>query len=118
MSFVAVYAISVGLLMIVQWIFFFATGQIPEFKTAPAGILFHLLAEAATALALIAGGLGSLKKRIWGPRVLPVALGMLVYTLIASSGYFVEKHVWPPVVMFAVLFVLTMASLRAFFRVG
>ncbi len=118
MTFASVYAISVGVLMFAQWIFFFATGQIPEFKTAPAAIVFHLLAEAATAIALIAGGVGLLKNRLWGRRVLPVALGMLVYTLIASSGYFVQKHVWPPVIMFAALFVLSMASLRAIFRVG
>ena len=118
MTFVSYYALIVGLLMVAEWILFFATGQIPELKTALASIVFHIAAEFATALALIAGGFGLLKKRAWGQRLLPVALGMLVYTVIASSGYFVQKQVWPPVIMFAVLLVLTLASLRAVFRAG
>ena len=36
-----------------------------------------------------------------------VGLGMLLYTVIQSPGYFLARHQWPPVVMFAVLGVLT-----------
>ncbi|GEM_PF-6815152 len=37
-------------------------------------------------------------------------LGMLLYTVIASPGYFIARHQRAPAVMFAVLAVLTAAA--------
>lgn len=60
MQFAAIYAIVVGVLTIGQWIFFLATNQVPELKTEPLGIRFHLAAEFVTAIALISAGAGLL----------------------------------------------------------
>ena len=43
---------------------------------------------------------------------------MLLYTILVSSGYFAQKHVWPIVGMFAVLLVLTVIRLVAFWQVA
>jgi hypothetical protein len=47
----------------------------------------------------------------WAATFYPVAAGMLLYTIIVSSGYFVQKRVWPIVGMFAVLLILTVIEL-------
>jgi hypothetical protein len=43
-------------------------------------------------------------------------MGMLLYTIIVSSGYFAQKRVWPIVIMFAALLVLTSLSLVVFWQ--
>ena len=40
MKFSAWYGISVGALIILQWIFFIATGSVPEFQTRPGQLAF------------------------------------------------------------------------------
>jgi Sec-independent protein secretion pathway component TatC len=52
----------------------------------------------------------------WATALYPVALGMLLYTIIVSSGYFAQKRVWPIVGMFAVLLILSAISLVAFWQ--
>jgi hypothetical protein len=39
--------------MLAQWTFFISAGQVPEVRTAPIALAFHLVAEAATAILLI-----------------------------------------------------------------
>ena len=117
-SFPALYAIVVGLLMFAQWAFFLITRQVPELKTERARVLFHIAAEFLTAAALIASGVGLLSQQTWAATIYPVALGMLLYTTIASSGYFAQKRVWPFVGMFAALLILTAISLIAFWQIA
>jgi hypothetical protein len=38
-------------------------------------------------------------------------LGILLYTVIASPGYFIARHEWAPPAMFAVLAVLAIAAI-------
>ena len=117
MNFPALYAIVVGLLIFGQWAFFLITRQVPELKIERVRVLFHIADEFLTAVILIASGVGLLAQQSWATAVYPVAAGMLLYTIIVSSGYFAQKHVWPIVGMFAVLLILTVASLVAFWRV-
>lgn len=112
MKFAATYAIFVGVLMLVQWIFFAVTGQIPELQNEPVRIGMHLAGEGITALMLIFSGVGLFRGKVWGRAATIFALGMLTYTVIVSPGYFAQKGVWPIVVMFALLLVLTMVSLN------
>ena len=58
MIFAAVFAIIVGLGMIGQWAMSYFSKQIPELKTEPVRIGFHLAAEMSTAICLICSGLG------------------------------------------------------------
>ncbi len=111
MKFVAWFCMIVGIMMIAQWSFFVATGNVPELKTEPVRIAFHLAAEGATALALILSGWGLSRGRSWGGRLALFALGMLAYTSIVSPGYFAQQGGWPLVGMFAFLIVMTVFSL-------
>ncbi len=116
MTFPALYAVVVGLLIFGQWAFFLITRQVPELKTERVRVLFHLADEFLTAAMLIASGVGLLRQQSWAIAIYPVAAGMLLYTIIVSSGYFAQKHVWPIVGMFAVLSVLTSISLVMFWQ--
>ena len=87
----------------------------PELKTEPFRIAFHLAGEFLTAVALIAGGLGLLCGAPWGRPMYLVSLGMLLYTVIVSPGYFCQRREWPMVGMFAVLLVLALVSLGLVF---
>ena len=111
MIFAAVFALVVGAGMIGQWLFFLVTGQVPELKTEPLRIRFHLAAEFATALALLVAGGALLTGQSWGRWFYLLAVGMLLYTVIVSPGYFAEKGQWAFVAMFAVLFLLALVSI-------
>jgi hypothetical protein len=112
MRFVGWFSFIVGVMMFAQWAFFLLTGQVPELQTEPYRIWFHLAAEAAAALALIVSGVGLLRRLTWARPVMLVALGMLIYTVIQSPGYFAQQGVWALVGMFAVLLVLALFSVR------
>jgi hypothetical protein len=103
MKFAAWYGIIVGFIMIAQWIFFLATGSVPELQTEPWRIALHLAAEFTTSLMLIVSGIAALKFVAWGKKVLLVGLGMVIYSEIASPGYFAQLGQWALVAMFAVL---------------
>ena len=103
MKFSAWYGISVGLLIILQWVFFIATDSVPEFQTTPWTIGFHMMAELLLALALLMSGITTLRVKPWGEKALLVALGMAIYSEINSPGYFAQLGQWALVVMFALL---------------
>jgi phosphotransferase system glucose/maltose/N-acetylglucosamine-specific IIC component len=105
----AVFAIIVGAMMFAQWAFFIAAGEVTELDTEPIRISFHLAAEFLTATALVVAGLGLAKGKSWSFPVLMLALGMLSYTIIVSPGYFAQEGEYLLVVMFAVLWILTLA---------
>lgn len=104
---VAGYSIFVGLCMIVMWIMFYCTEGIPELSTKPAEIGLHITGEMITALLLIIGGYAIFTKRSWGLQVYSVSMGMLLYTLIVSPGYYVQKGEFLFVIMFSVLLFLS-----------
>lgn len=116
MTWAAWYGIVVGALMFLQWTFFLATGGVPELRTEPWRIAFHLAGELATAAALIAGGLALRRARPWGRTLLPVALGMVIYSEVVSPGYFAQRGQWALVAMFAVLLAGAILSVVALAR--
>lgn len=112
MKFATWFCLTVGAFIFISWFFFFVTGQVPELMTEPYAIGAHLIAEATTAVVLLASGVGLLRRRGWAAPVALVGLGMLIYTAINSSGYFAEQGDWPPVFVFALLLLLALASVR------
>ena len=103
MKFSAWYGIAVGFIMIVLWIFFIASGSVPELQTDAWRIALHLAAELATALMLIVSGIALLKSAHWGKSMLLVGLGMVIYSEIDSPGYFAQRGQLALVAMFAIL---------------
>lgn len=111
MVFASVFALIVGVGMIGQWFFFLATNQVPELRTEPLRIRFHLAAEFATAIALLVGGIALLTDQTWARWFYPLGMGMLLYTVIVSPGYFAQKGQWAFVGMFAVVLLLALVSI-------
>jgi hypothetical protein len=118
MHFTAWYTILIGILMIVQWSFFLATGSVPEVQSEPIRLAFHLAAEFVTAICLIVAGGAVLRSKAWGRTFMLAALGMLVYTVIISPGYFAQQGQWPLVGMFVVILALALGSMRRLLKGG
>ena len=110
----SIYVIVVGILMFLMWSFFLINGMVPELETKPAEIALHLFAEFATALLLIFAGVLALKSSPHAKWIYPLSIGMLIYTLIVSPGYYIQSGDYLFVAMFAVLFVLSIVFLRLF----
>ena len=110
MRLAAWYGIVVGALMIIQWGFFLATRSVPEIKTEPARIAFHLVGEFVAAAGLLVGGIALLRSAAWAETVYFVSAGMVIYSEIVSPGYFAQKKQWAMVGMFAVLLALAVVS--------
>jgi lipopolysaccharide export LptBFGC system permease protein LptF len=96
-----VFALVMGAGMLGMWTMFFATGQVPEVRTEPIRLAFHLAAEGLTALALIAAAVSLGLRKPWARSLYLVAVGMLFYTVLVSPGYFAQLGQWPFVAMFA-----------------
>lgn len=110
MRFASWYAILVGILLFIQWLFFLVTGQVPELETAPWEIGCHIAAELLMGAVLVAGGIAYLKSRRWGGKILLAALGMAIYSEINSPGYFAQQGQWTLVYMFALLLMGALVS--------
>ena len=107
----SIYSFIIGIAMIAMWSMFLLTGQVPELQTEPARIIMHLAAEFTTAFTLIIGGYGLLANKNWGGRFHQFSLGMLMYTLIVSPGYYLQLGDLSMVGMFAGMFILTLIVL-------
>lgn len=103
----AVYSIFIGIIMMGMWTFFIAAGMVLEFGTNPAAISLHLAAEFLTAVLLVIGGLGLIMEKKWGFNLNLAALGMLLYTVIVSPGYYAKPGGEVFLGMFGVLIAMT-----------
>jgi hypothetical protein len=109
--FSGVFAIVVGVGMIGQWTLSLVSGQVPELRSEPIRIRFHLAAEFATALALLVSGIGLLAAGAWARDAYILAAGMLLYTIIVSPGYFAQQGKWLMPALFAAILVLVVVTL-------
>lgn len=109
MTIVAAYEIVVGIAMVGLWTMLLATRQVPEIPAGDREIWFHLAAEFVTAGLLIVAGVALL---VDPTATFPsgAALGALLYTAIASPGYYAQQRQWPPVIMFGVLALSAVAA--------
>ncbi|RPI87690.1 MAG: hypothetical protein EHM41_04070 [Chloroflexi bacterium] len=110
MTYVAIFVIAVGILMMGQWIFLLISEKVPEMQTAPLQIAFHITAELLTSIILIMGGVCLLANSLFGYPLTLFGLGLLMYTVINSPGHFAQRREWPFLVMFVILIVLTLVS--------
>lgn len=112
---ISVYSAVVGFFMLSFWAMLLLTDQVPA-EQVPWAIAFHLAGELLTAVLLIVSALGLLLDKAWAKVLSPFALGMLLYTVIVSPGYYAQLGNTPMVIMFAILIALTIAALAATFK--
>ena len=107
-KFASMYSIIMGIAMISMWVVFLITNQVHEINTAPIKISYHLLAEFLTAILLIVGGFGLITKKVWSYQLYMISMGMLLYTVIASAGYYANLRDMIMIGMFTVFQLLTL----------
>jgi hypothetical protein len=103
----AIYSIIIGIAMIGIWFSFMVTDQLSEIKTEPIRITYHLIGEFLTAILLLIGGFGLFTSRKWGFHLFLISMGMLLYTVIVSAGYYAEKGDKAMLGMFTIFQLLT-----------
>jgi len=111
MKYPAILSIVVGGMMLVMWSFIIISGQVPDLERDFMSLVMHWAAEFITAVALITGGAGLLKKMHWSVILYPLSMGLLFYTLIASPGWYAQRGQWEMVIMFAVFFIAALVAL-------
>ena len=102
----AIFAIIVGITMLGIWILQLLTGQATELQTALIEIALAITADWLTAVMLLVTGVGLILKHDWAHKLCLFALGMLVYSVLISSGYFGQLGDIIFVVLFAIIFIL------------
>ena len=110
-SVVAWYCMGVGVLMLAWWVLSIRQGALRRPDRTPGEIRLHVVAEVLTAVVLLVGGASLAAGNGAGAAL--VGLGMLLYTVVTSPGYFLARREWAPVVMFALLAVLGVAAVVA-----
>ena len=110
MIFSALFAILIGVGMIAQWVMSYLSKQIPELRSEPIRIAFHIAAEILTALMLISSGIGLFFNQDFFRSLFLIAIGMLLYTAIVSPGYFAQKGNWHWIGIFALIIVFGVIS--------
>ncbi|HSG79774.1 MAG TPA: hypothetical protein VLD62_09360 [Acidimicrobiia bacterium] len=108
---VAWYGIGVGALMGAWWAIDLSGGALDRPDRSRTEMELHLAAEFLTALALVVSGITLLAVGDSAAPFVAAALGMLLYTLIVSPGYFMARHRYAPATLFAVLAGLTIGAL-------
>ncbi|UCB59299.1 MAG: hypothetical protein JSV67_03115 [Thermoplasmatales archaeon] len=103
----AIYSIIIGIAMLGMWLFLITSNQVPEINTEPIRISYHLIGEFLTAILLLIGGFGLFRNRGWGFHVFLVSMGMLLYTVIVSAGFYGQKNDMIMVGMFTLFQILT-----------
>lgn len=112
----AAYAIVVGAAMVGLWVELVWSGGLARLGAGGPELALHLAAEAATVLALVATGVAILTDRRWGLRLLPVALGMLLYAAVDAGGFYAPLVDGPLAVLLALVIAATALALAAFVR--
>ena len=103
----SIYSIIIGIAMICLWVVFLITNQVPQINTGPLEISYHLVAEFLTAILLLISGFGLFTKKAWGFHLYLISMGMLLYTVIVSAGYYANLGDMIMVGMFTVFQVFT-----------
>ena len=112
MKFAASSSLVIGGLMLAQWTFFIAAGQVSELETEPIPDRLPpgrrggdcIRPDRRGRISLLRGGRSAIALGL-------VANGMLVYTVIVSPGYFAQKGQWPLVGMFAIVLAFAIVSI-------
>lgn len=116
MIYASVFALSVGLMMLVQWTVTLIRKRVPGKDEGISGrgkreMLFHWAAESLTSITLIFSGITMLLGWHGARSSHLLATGMLIYTVINSAGWFAERREWSMIGVFAVLLIGAAVSL-------
>ncbi|MFB0505005.1 MAG: hypothetical protein ACETWE_14400 [Candidatus Bathyarchaeia archaeon] len=101
--------------MVDMWTSFYFANAIPELETEPIRTILHITAEIATGVSLMIGGYGLYRNLKWGSRAYLLSMGMLLYTLTVSRGYYAQKGVIEFVEMFVIFIIISIVFIALSF---
>ncbi len=104
----AFFALIIGVGMIALWVMLIITKQVEEFQNIPYEITMHLCGEFMTAVLLIIASVLIFAKSERGQNMFNIASGALLYTVIVSSGYYMQRNEYSMVIMFTVILLFTL----------
>jgi len=104
-----IYAIIIGLGIIGLWTMLVLTKQIPELKSEPVAIKFHITAEIIMGILSLLSGIFLLVGLSWAPYFFILAMGLIIYAVINSSGYYGQRKQWLFVIMFGVILIASVS---------
>ena len=79
------------------------TKQVPEMKTEPIAIGFHMVVEIIMGILSLISGILLLLNLVWAPHLFILSMGLVIYAVINSSGYYGQKKQWSFVGMFGAI---------------
>jgi hypothetical protein len=116
MRFVAWFQVVVGVAVAGLWAVLLTTGQVPEVVEGRVDIWFHIAAELAMAVLLVAAD-GALLRRVPRAGLLSaLALGWLGYSAVNSPSYYAQTGDWAVVGMFGLVLAVAAGAFAALWR--
>ncbi len=87
--------------------------EIPELKTEPITIYFHISAELSMGIIAVVSGVLILLEITWGNYLFLISSGICIYAVINSAGYYAQRKTWAFVILFAIILItsVTLSSL-------
>ena len=104
-----IYAIVIGIGIIGLWTMLYQTKQIPELTSEPIAIKFHLAAEITMGILSLISGIFLLIGLSWAPYFFILAMGLVIYAVINSSGYYGQRKQWLFVIIFGIILVASVS---------
>jgi hypothetical protein len=104
-----IYAIVMGIGIIGLWIMLVRANQVPELKTEPVAIKFHITAEIIMGILLLLSGIFLLIGLSWAPNFFVLAMGLVIYAVINSAGYYGQRKQWSFVIMFGIILIISVS---------
>ena len=104
-----IYAIVIGIGIIGLWTMLSLTRQVPELKTEPVAIKFHITAEIIMGILSLISGIFLLIGFSWAPYFFVLAMGLVIYAVINSAGYYGQRKQWAFVIMFGIILIASVS---------
>ncbi len=102
--------IIIGAGIIGLWMMLLGTDQVPELETAKAEIIMHIIIEITMGLMALLTSFLMLKKSKLFKEVCLLTNGLLIYSVVNSSGYYMRSGDDVFVLMFAMILIFCIYS--------
>jgi peptidoglycan/LPS O-acetylase OafA/YrhL len=102
--------IFIGVGIIGLWVMLLSTNQVPELETALAEIVMHIIIEVLMGIMAIISGVKLIKQCNLYREVCLITNGLLIYSVVNSSGYYIQRSNFPMIVMFGLILIFSLVS--------
>jgi len=87
----AIFAVIAGAAILINWIYLFATNNVPELDGQPVTTWVRIITEVATAVLLLAAGYGLAAGAPWARKVYLIAVGALLFAVVHAVAIYGQK---------------------------